>query len=246
MARRCYPEAGRRKPEIGILRWEAGPKDLSQFEQVPGHQLHPDTFDFPVSYERVKGACFRTVVESPNEEVLRETIRVARRMEADGVRAITTSCGFNAVFQAQLAEALRIPVFASSLLQVPLVYTMLGRGSSVGIITADERYLTPRHLAAAGIDASIPVHVAGVQDTRGFSAVRDEPDAAFDAESFRAETVEVARRLVESNPDVAAIVLECTDLPPYAGDIRRALGLPVFDIVTLTNWVYRGISDRVT
>lgn len=231
-------------PVIGILRWEGGPRDLRQFEEIPGHFLHPGTFSFPIRHERVKGASYRTVVEKPSLEVLDEMIRVARGMEREGVRALTTSCGFNAIFQEKLAASVRIPVFTSSLLQVPLAHRMLGKGEKVGIITADERYLTAEHLRAVGIDASVPVCIAGIQDTKGFAAVRDDPGAAVDVEEFRRETVEVARELVRRNPDVGAIVLECTDLPPFAPDIRKAVGLPVLDIVTLTNWVYHALVDR--
>ena len=63
-------------------------------------------------------------------------IKTAREMEKDGIRAITTSCGFNAVFQSELSNSVSVPVFTSSLLQVPMVYRMLGKGYLVGIITA--------------------------------------------------------------------------------------------------------------
>ena len=34
-------------------------------------------------------------------------------------------------------------------------------------------------------------------------------------------------------PEIAAIVLECTNMPPYADAVRAATGLPVHDITTL-------------
>jgi Asp/Glu/hydantoin racemase len=224
---------------IGILRWESGPQDLSQFEAIPGHFLHPDTFGFPVRFERVKGASFSTVVEKPSSEVLQEMVKAAKEMERDGIRAVTTSCGFNAIFQHHLAAAVSIPVFTSSLLQVPMVHTMIDPGKAVGILTADERFLTNEHMKAVGIDERIPVCIAGIQDTGVFSRVRDEPGATVDVERFRAQVVEVAmERIVRHDPSVGAIVIECTDLPSFSPDIRKAARLPVFDIVTLTNWVY--------
>jgi Asp/Glu/hydantoin racemase len=50
--------------------------------------------------------------------------------------------------------------------------------------------------------------------------------------------VGVARRFVREHPDLGAIVLECTNMPPYADDIRRETGLPVFDIVSLVTMVH--------
>ncbi len=39
--------------------------------------------------------------------------QLAKEVEKEGVRAITTSCGFNAIFQEALANAVNIPVFTS-------------------------------------------------------------------------------------------------------------------------------------
>lgn len=236
----CGSDGGKRV-SVGILRWEAGPKDLSQFEEIPGHLLHPATFEFPVRYKRVTGASFETVVRSPSASVLRETIRMARELEEESVRAITTSCGFNAIFQKELAASVSVPVFTSSLLQVPLVHRMAGEGR-IGILTADEESLTQGHLRTVGIDASIPIAIAGVQDTHTFSSIRDDPGSLLDIPRFREEVLGVVgRRLVERHADMRAIVIECTDLAPFSADIKKATRLPVFDIITLTRWVYHSI-----
>lgn len=232
-------------PLVGILGWEAGHEDtLSQLEQMAGNIAHPNTFDFPVIFKRVKGAYYQTVVVQPNDRVLEAMIQAARELEQEGIRAITTSCGFNAIFQRELANAVGIPVFASSLLQVPLVHRMLKVGQSVGIITANEECLTEQHLEGAGITRTIPVAIRGVEATGEFSKIHADPNAVLDVDRFQAEVVGVARALVGEARDIGAIVLECTDLPPIAGAIRRALGLPVFDIVTLTNMVYEAVAGE--
>jgi Asp/Glu/hydantoin racemase len=233
-------------PLIGILGWEAGHKDtLSQFEQMAGNIANPDTFEFPVTYKRVTGAYYQTVVVQPNVQVLEAMVQAARELEQEAIRAIATSCGFNAIFQRELASAVAVPVFTSSLIQVPLVHRMLRKDQSVGIITADKEYLTEQHLEGAGVTRAIPVAIRGVEATEEFSKVRDDPDAILNAARFQEEVVGVAEALVRENPDVGAIVLECTDLPPFAAAIRRALGLPVFDIVTLTNMIYESVAgDR--
>ncbi|HUV58867.1 MAG TPA: hypothetical protein VMW09_02000 [Desulfatiglandales bacterium] len=110
-------------PIIGIIGWEAGNEDtLSQFEQINGNIAHPDTFSFPVLYKRVKGAYYQTVVVQPNAKVLSAMIRSAQEMEQDGVKAIMTTCGFNAIFQRELSNAVDVPVFASRSLSVLLLF----------------------------------------------------------------------------------------------------------------------------
>jgi Asp/Glu/hydantoin racemase len=233
-------------PLIGILGWEAGHEDtLSQLEQIAGNTAHRDTFGFPVKYKRVKGAYYQTVVVQPNAQVLESMIQAARELEQEGIRAIATSCGFNAIFQRELANAVGVLVFASSLIQVPLVHRMLKEGQRVGIITADREHLTEQHLEGSGITRTIPVAIRGVEATGEFSKVRTDPNAVLDVARFQEEVVGIAKALVREDPHVGAIVLECTDLPPFAAAIRRATGLPVFDIVTLTNMIYEAVAgDR--
>jgi Asp/Glu/hydantoin racemase len=230
-------------PVIGMLAWEGGGQhSLTQLEMLPGNIVHPETFRYPIRIFRIKGANYQTVVECPNGEVLARMIEAAKEMEEAGVKAITTSCGFNAIFQKELANAVAVPVFASSLLQVPLVYQMLNKDQQVGIITADKKHLTRAHLECAGVASSIPVCIMGMENTGEFSKVRTDPSAHLDTRKFIEETVDIAKILVSENQNVGAIVLECTDLPPASAAIRTTLGLPVFDIVTLMNMVHESIT----
>jgi len=226
------------KPIIGILGWEQGNEDtLAQLESVRGNVAHPDTFDFPLIYRRVMGACYSTVVVNPSAEVCAALVAAARELETAGVRAVMTGCGFNIIFQRELADAVAIPVFTSSLLQVPMVHSMMKTGQKVGIVTADAPNLTVRHLLKAGITPEMGVHIVGVEKTGEFSKVREDPKAVLDEEKFVREVVDTADRLVRDDPAVGAIVLECTDLPPASASIRRRLGIPVFDVVTLAHMV---------
>jgi Asp/Glu/hydantoin racemase len=233
------------EPVVGILGWESGNDDtLGQLERIPGDIAHPKTWRFPVKYRRVQGACYETVVVRPNREVLAANIAAARDLEAEGVGAIVTNCGFNAIFQRELADAVAVPLVASSLVQVPLVSRMLRSGAVVGIITADTECLTPLHLQSVGITTEMGVVIRGVEHTQGFSSVRADPSAKLDVPAFEAELVAVAMELIASQP-VGALVLECTDLPPFAAAIRKATGLAVFDIVTLAHMVYESLAgDR--
>ena len=230
------------KALIGVLAWDSGSEDtLSQLEMMPGNMLHPDTFDFNLKIARVKGADYKYIVECPDVTVLNNMIATARMLEKEGVRAITTSCGFNAFFQQELAAAVNIPVFTSSLMQIPMIYCSLKPEQAIGVITADKQHLTKAHFVNSGIPDNIPVKVASISQVGEFAKLRDNPLAVLDPDLFISQVVEVAEKLVSQNPLIGAIVLECTDLPPCADAIRRATGLAVFDIVTLLKMVYSAI-----
>jgi len=234
-----------RQPLIGMLCWERRtiPSALRELSKLPGNATNPLTFPFPVLYEPILGANIDTVVKQPSRDLLASMIEACQRMEKKGIRAITTSCGFNALFQKELANSINVPVFASSLLQVPFVHRMLRVDRTIGIITADKASLTRAHLEAVGIDRSIPVHIAGLEETTAFSHSDVDSSNPLDIQHFREELLDIVTLLLERGPHTGAIVLECTDLPPFADDIRQATNLPVFDIVTLTKFVYDSLTQ---
>jgi hypothetical protein len=238
-------DASSKRPLIGILCWEEGssPRGLAQLETLPGNSTNPETFAFPVSYRRIKGANIHTILENPSQPVLQSMIDEARRMERQGIRAITTSCGFNAVFQRELAEAVRVPVFTSSLMQVPLVQHMLGSRRTVGVITAKKAALTEKHLEGAGIQNRAAIHIQGLESCKEWNKIFSSPDEEIDIPTVASDVVRMAGLMAEKI-DIGAFVLECTDLPPFADAIRRATGRPVFDFVTLTHFAYQAITGQ--
>jgi hypothetical protein len=215
------------------------------FPRIPGDIGHAGTFPFPVLYHKVRNASPSRVVREGDPALLEGFVQGARTLEASGVLAITTSCGFLAMFQRQLAEAVRIPVFASALQMVPLVSRMLGPDRAVGILTVEGRALGPRHLAGAGVTEDIPVVIWGLERGHAFAPVLLDNELELDIDAARRENVEAAREMVERHPEVGAIVLECTNMPPYAAAIREATGLPVFDITTLIRMVYAALVPPV-
>ena len=220
---------------VGILMLD------TRFPRIVGDMGNAGTFPFPVRYHRVTGAAPDLVVRRGAEGLLDAFVTGARALETEGVGAITTNCGFLIKYQAQLAAAVSVPVFTSTLLLVPLVHRMLRPGRRVGIMTVNAPSLTPEHLAGAGIGKDIPLAVVGMETEKEFTRALLDNELELDVDLAREEHVRVARRLVAENPDVGAIVLECTNMPPYAADIQRETGVPVFDIVTLVTFVHDGL-----
>jgi Asp/Glu/hydantoin racemase len=221
---------------VGILMLD------TRFPRIPGDMGNATTFPFPVRYHRVGGASPDRVVRAGAAGLLPAFTDGARALEREGVGAITTNCGFLVKFQRELAAAVSVPVFTSSLLLVPLVHRMLPPGRRVGVLTVDAASLTAEHLAGAGIGPDVPLAVAGLEGEKEFTRVLlgDEPE--LDVDLAREEHVRVARRLIAGHPDVGALVLECTNMPPYAADIQRATGLPVFDIVSLVRLAHEALA----
>lgn len=222
------------QPTLGILMLD------TRFPRIPGDVGNEQTFPFPVRKLMVEGADPRRVVLEGDSALLEPFVQGARLLEQEGVSAITTSCGFLAMFQRELAHQVQIPVFTSSLLQVPMVARALPQGSSVGILTADSRSLTPRHFAGAGMEQVHKV-VYGMEHTH-FHDVFVGNSTKLDREQARRDILWAARAMVKENPQVKAIVMECTNMPPYAHSVARELGLPVYDITTLANYVMSGLA----
>jgi Asp/Glu/hydantoin racemase len=84
--------------------------------------------------------------------------------------------------------------------------------------------------------------VVGLETEKEFTRVLLGDELELDVEAAREEHVWVARRLLAEHPDVGAIVLECTNMPPYAADIQRATGRPVFDITSLVHMVHAALT----
>jgi aspartate/glutamate racemase len=223
-------------PHLGLLMLQ------TTFPRIHGDVGHEGTFAFPVRYKVVEGAVPSRVVKQADPGLIMPFVQAARDLEAEGAALIGTSCGFLVLFQSQLAQSVQVPVFSSSLLQVPMLQASLPSPGLVGVLTACAESLGSGHFQAAGIDPARVV-VAGLEQQPEFSRVFLEGAADLDDQRCRNEVVRAALDLAQ-NSRVRAIVLECTNLPPYTGDIRKATRLPVFDVCTMLNTAYASLDSR--
>jgi Asp/Glu/hydantoin racemase len=222
---------------LGVLMLEA------RFPRILGDMGNGGTWPFPVLFKIVKGASPERVVLNAAAGLLPNFIEAAQELVHHGAEAITTNCGFLSIFQKDIAAAVRVPVATSSLLQVPLVQATLPPGKRVGIVTVSGKSLTPRHMEAAGVPLDTPF--VGTEGGREFFRVLilgEKQD--MDVAQAQADILAAGRDLVARHPDIGAIVLECTNMPPYAAALQRALGMPVFDIYSLITWWHAGIRPR--
>lgn len=209
---------------------------------LPGDVANATTYNFPVHYKVLEGVTAERVFRA-DPSVLAEVIEGGKELEKQGVRAIVTDCGFFGNYQKEVAAALNIPVFLSSLLQIPLISRALKPNQKVGVICADAASLSPGLLSACGIDDPSTIVVAGMQ---GLPEAKNFGLCTGRLNSFKVEQelVNLARQLVNDNPDIGAFLLECSDIPPYSWSIQKAVNLPVFDFITMINWIYDAVVRR--
>lgn len=200
------------------------------FERPPGDVGHPASWPFPTRIARIAGAGPQEIIRGDSDAFIDRFIAAGQGLLDEGCTALVTSCGFMARHQPRLAAALPCPVGASSLLLIPMLAASLAAGRRVGVITYDAASLTGAMFLGCGADPDTPR--AGVPAGGAFRAMI-EGGAPYDAAALEAEICAVATGLCDAHPEIGAIVLECTNMPPFARAVARATGRPVSDILTL-------------
>lgn len=222
---------------LGILMLDA------RFPRILGDMGNGQTWPFPVLYRVVRGASPEKVVLQGARGTLDAFIEAGRELVDLGAEAITTNCGFLALFQQEFSQALGVPVATSSMMQVPWVQATLPPGKRVGLVTVSGSTLSPAHLAAVNVPADIPV--AGTENGKEFFRVLIKAEKEdMDIDLAQQDILEAGRDLVRRHPEVGAIVLECTNMPPYAAALQVELGLPVYDIYSMITWFHAGLRPR--
>lgn len=213
----------------------------------PGTVNNASTFDYPILFKLVSGWCSADVIAGTEENFLPTLLEKAKELEESGVRFISGNCGFAMRIQEQVADAVSIPVAMSPLLQLPMIAASLGSDQSIGIIGAAAPPLSPEFVRDCGIEVENKLIVRGLQDEPGFAkllaacgvgAEKEDHLVEYDTEDIQADIVRVALSMQEEHPAMGAIIFECSEFPLYAKAVQDATGLPVFDFVTLMDYMH--------
>lgn len=213
-------QAAVREPFLGVLMLD------TRFPRLPGDVGHPGSFAMPVRHRVVPGASARRAVREADPALLAPFVEAGLALVAEGARALTTSCGFLVLLQQPLQQALPVPVWSSSLLALPAL-------DRPGVLTADAASLGPAHLRAAGADPSTPVE--GLPPGGHLQRVLLEDLTHLDPAAAQAEVLQAARQLLARHPEVQTLLLECTNLAPYAAALAAATGRPVHHLLSLVH-----------
>lgn len=210
--------------------------------RMPGDVGNARTWPFPVLYGVVPGATPNKVIEERGVDVLDAFLDTAARLVSEGADGIATTGGYLSIFQKQLAAHCKVPVAASSLMQIPLVERLLPPGKRVGVITSNSDALDAQHLEAAGASPDTPV--AGLQNGREFYRKFHFGKTELDAALAEQDMLDAGQDLMSRHPEVGAVVYECHNFAPFAKALRDSIGIPVFSVYSFFTWFHAGLEPR--
>ena len=202
----------------------------TKFPRLVGDIGNPAGFEFPLVYKRVTGATPIKAVEEQSSALLQPYIDAAHELVGEGADIVTTSCGFLACYQSEIQAQIAVPVVTSSLLMLEDLERQYGKGR-VGILTISATSMSPQFLERAGVPASTPI--ASTEEGKEFSQAILSNRAHFDETQCQIDVIEAGKELVRNHPQVNAIILECTNMPPYAAAIKRETGREIYSLRTL-------------
>ncbi len=222
---------------VGILCLE------SFFPKPLGHLRNPRTFAFPVIQKIVSGVRIPDLLFNPKPELTELFIDSAKKLEQEGVLSITGSCGFLARFQSIIAESVNIPVFLSSLLQIPLVRLIHGVNANIGILTASSEALTQDHFANVGSNIK-DFSIKGMEGYSEFwETIIEGKRNDFNLDKLETEICHAASEL-SIQYSIEALILECTDLSAFSSSIQKVTSVPVYDINSLVEFVNYAVNRK--
>ncbi len=204
------------------------------FPRPEGDIGHPSAFGVPIRRCVITGVWPDKIVQSGaglrKGRVVAPILQLARRLEQEGARALTTSCGFLVLLQQELQAQVQIPVVTSSLLQLP---GLLGLHQKVGVLTISSSKLGVEHLRAAGVpkERLKDVLVQGVDAKGEFASSILGNKPTMDLVKAGADVVAAAVKLKQREPALTDMVLECTNMPPYRAAIEAATGIKTWALV---------------
>jgi len=205
--------------------------------RIPGDVGNARTWPYPVHYRVVRGVTPERVLPTLDRDyVLPLFTEAALALEQQGVAVVGAGCGFTIALHEEIQDRLTVPFVSSSLLQIPGILAMLAKFQSLGILTIRKASLTPSVLSSAGLRDFDRVSVYGMDDFGGYFSKSFIGNATnVDFARVRREHISAAQSIMQQAPNTGALLLECTNMPPYAGDIQRVTGVPVYDFTTALN-----------
>jgi len=213
------------------------------YPMVPGNVVNAYTYDFPVRMRGVPNLDIDRLFRR-DPSIADDIIELGKFMiEKEGIRALCSACGFFGNFHAQVAAALDIPVALSSLVQINWIRAVVKPGQKIGILTADKSSFTDVLLENVGVTDRSDLIIGDLRHGEHFSAIL-EYRGEFDNSKVKEEVVAAAMALIEEEPTIGAILLECSDMPPYAYAVQHATQRPVWDFTTLIRWLHNGTTQK--
>ncbi len=222
---------------LGVILFDA------VFPAFPGDVRNASAFPYNIQYCVAEGVNNHTLIFNPDKDLcLKAALNAGKYLQDLGCKALIGECGYFGLLQKEMAAAFDIPVFMSSLLQVGWMQKILNPKQKVGIMCAHKNSLSTEVLNAVGIENKDSLIIAGTQDDYNISEFSNLWDDRFreighcDYAKAEQQFVDACKDFVAKNPNMAALVLECTGFPVFGRAIQRAVGIPVLSWSTLMDY----------
>lgn len=218
-----------------------------------GHPCYVGTFDFPIRLKFIQNPLPSEKAE-PNEIRklkgwnLKEWIISAQELESEGVKTIVTGCGMTGTIQKDLAKEVNIPVFTSTIQFIPQIYYSLRSDKKIGILTASSKLLTRWDnllFRACEVDPSIPVIIEGMTESEYRDIWWSQLERDYKPEKVGQAMLKVTEKMLKQNPDIGAIICECTEMPLYTNIIREKIRIPIFDANDMIKFINHLVSVNI-
>jgi len=213
----------------------------TRFPRWPGDIGNASSFSQEVVYETVVDAVVNNVVTNarPDDALINAFVEAGLKLVDQGATVIGTSCGFLASAQEDISEKLPVPFLSSSLILLPVMKSIFGENAHIGVLTFDSKQLSSCHFHSSVNLDDQTISITGLHlQSHWYRCIADNQTKANKIHA-KSDVLDVATRCLKQDPDTAALLLECTNLSPWKADIQMQTGLPVFDLVTALEWVYR-------
>lgn len=222
---------------IGILLLD------SSLPYIPGDVANATTYPFPVRFQKVEGFSAKRAFDL--DSVIYDDILVAaKQLAANGVRAITGNCGYMAIHQKKMSNEVNVPIFLSSLSQLSFINQLISSSGKIAIVTANSKSLTHAVLGKIGIIHKEKLKIIGMEKHEHFRRAVLLGNGQIDSDKLEKKMFYLTKNMVEEDVQIKAILIECSLLSPYGYSVQEATGLPVFDYVTMINYVYSTVVKQ--
>ncbi len=210
--------------------------------RIPGDAGNAHTFPFPVRYEIVQGG-FADLIKG--SDTIKENLRIAcENLKKVGIKAIVGDCGLMSLYQDYLAEIISLPIAASSLCQIPLIWELIGRNGKIGIITGHSELLSLSHLENSGWHKGIGISIKGLQDEDHFNEIVIQGGLHLHVDKMRKNILHAVGDLLNQEPDIKALLFECSNIATFSNDVAEEYCLPVFDVFSVAQLLEYSVNPR--
>lgn len=228
------------KKEIKMnLGYDLGALVMKSWVPKPsGHISNATNYNFPVLYKTVDKSNTRSI-HGGLDEIIPNIADAEKELESLGCKSIFSSCGYFGHFQKKITEMSNVPVYLSAVCMIPVIFQMIRKNAKIGIICYNKQKFTNSLFCGCGIDEDLQqrcIIYDVINESELSNIIKDQ--GYYNIELGKKDVVSVAKKMYQENPDIEAILLECTDLPPHSHAIQAELKLPVFDSTTMVKFIH--------